>query len=324
MKAAVGMSSERSIPQFAPETFKAWFGRQPKQNHPRPRVLLFADTFNNYFLPQTARAAVEVLEDAGYEVVVPMGHVCCGRPLYDYGFLDEAKRYLRHVMCVLMPYVEHGIPIVLLEPSCWSVLRDEICGLFPERKEAHQIMENTFLLSEFLVQKAKYRPPQLHMDAVLHGHCHHKAIIRGAEHERKLLEQMQMNVHMLADGCCGMAGAFGFEADKYDISVKVGEHALLPAVRESRPAELIVADGFSCREQISQLTNRHALHMAEVLQLALRQGPERPAGELPEASLVREREQALRNSKVRTLAALGAMAAGGLVLACAMRSNRVG
>lgn len=319
MKAAVGMSLERSIPQFAPETFKTWFARQPRQNQTRPKVLLFADTFNNYFLPQTARAAVEVLEDAGYEVLVPMEHVCCGRPLYDHGFLDEAKRYLRNVMRVLTPYVEQGIPIVLLEPSCWSVLRDEINGLFPERKESHQIMENTFLLSEFLVQKAKYHPPQLHMDAVLHGHCHHKAIIRGAERERKLLEQMQMNVHMLSDGCCGMAGAFGFEAEKYEISVKIGEHALLPAVRKSRPTELIVADGFSCREQISQLTNRRALHMAEVLQLALHQRPECSASELPEASLVHEREQALRNSKLRTLAALGAMAVGGVALACALR-----
>ena len=109
------------------------------------------------------------------------------------------------------------------------------------------------------------------MDAVLHGHCHHKAIIRGAEPERKLLEQMQLKVRVLTDGCCGMAGAFGFEADKYDISVKIGEHALLPAVRNARPTELIVADGFSCREQISQLTDRRALHTAEVLQLALHQ-----------------------------------------------------
>ena len=121
----------------------------------RPKVLLFPDTFNNYFLPQTARAAVEVLEHAGYQVLVPMEHVCCGRPLYDYGFLDEAKRYLRHVMRVLGPYVEQGIPIVVLEPSCWSVLRDEIHGLFPEREETRQIMENTFLLSEFLIERAK-------------------------------------------------------------------------------------------------------------------------------------------------------------------------
>ena len=168
VKAAAGISQERSIPQFAPETFKAWFSKRAEGNGGRPKVLLFADTFNNYFLPQTARAAVEVLEHAGYQVLVPMEHVCCGRPLYDHGFLDEAKQYLRHVMRVLAPYVEQHIPIVLLEPSCWSVLRDEIHGLFPEREETRQIMESTFLLSEFLVEKANYRPPPLRMDALLH------------------------------------------------------------------------------------------------------------------------------------------------------------
>ena len=131
MKVAAGISPERSIPQFAPETFKAWFGRRPQQGAGRPQVLLFADTFNNYFLPQTARAAVEVLEHAGYQVLVPMENVCCGRPLYDHGFLGEAKQNLQHVMNLLVPYVERQIPIVLLEPSCWSVLRDEIHGLFP-------------------------------------------------------------------------------------------------------------------------------------------------------------------------------------------------
>ncbi len=319
MKAAVGMAAQRSIPQFAPETFKAWFGRRPQKDDGRPGVLLFADTFNNYFRPQTARAAVEVLEHAGYQVVVPREHVCCGRPLYDHGFLDEAKRYISHAMRVLVPYVEQGIPIVLLEPSCWSVLRDEIRGLFPEREETHKIMENTFLLSEFLVEKANYRPPALAMDALLHGHCHHKAILRAAEHERKLLEQMQVNVHLLNDGCCGMAGAFGFEAGKYDLSVNIGERVLLPAVRNARPSDLIIADGFSCREQISQRTDRHALHLAEVLQLALHNGP--ADGDLPESSLTREREQALRNSRRRTLAALGAIAAGGIALVLAARDK---
>jgi FAD/FMN-containing dehydrogenase/Fe-S oxidoreductase len=320
MKAAVGMAPQRSIPLFAPETFKAWFGKRPYQDDGRPKVLLFPDTFNNYFQPQTARAAVGVLEHAGYQVVVPKEHVCCGRPLYDHGFLGEAKRDLRHAMLVLVPYVEQGIPIVLLEPSCWSVLRDEILGLFPEREETSKIMESTFLLSEFLVEKANYLPLPLPMDALLHGHCHHKAILRGAEHERNLLEQMQLNVQVLNDGCCGMAGAFGFEADKYDLSVNIGERVLLPEVRNSRPNELIIADGFSCREQISQLTNRHALHMAEVLQLALHNGP--AEGDPPEAALVREREQALRSSRRRTLATLGAIAAGGIALALAMRNER--
>ncbi len=320
IKAIVGMAPKRSIPQFAPDTFKTWWGKRPVQNQGRAKVLLFADTFNNYFLPQTARAAVEVLEHAGYEVVVPVEHVCCGRPLYDHGFLDEAKQYLRHVMRVLAPYLDQGIPIVLLEPSCWSVLRDEIRGLFSEREETRRIMENTFLLSEFLVERADYRPPPLRMNALLHEHCHHKAILRGVHHEMHLLEQMQLQVHLVKDGCCGMAGAFGFEETKYDISVKVGELALLPAVRRARPTELIVADGFSCREQISQLSHRQALHTAEVLQLALHQ--DFAEGELPEAPFVRQREEALRRSKLRTMATLGALASGGLALACTLRSFR--
>jgi FAD/FMN-containing dehydrogenase/Fe-S oxidoreductase len=322
MKAAAGISPERCIPQFAPQTFKAWFCRRPQRGAGRPQVLLFADTFNNYFLPQTAHAAVEVLEHAGYQVLVPMEHVCCGRPLYDHGFLNDAKQHLRQVTRALAPYIERQIPIVLLEPSCWSVLRDEIHGLFPERQETRQIRENTFLLSEFLAERANYRPPPLRMDALLQEHCHRKAIIRGTGPERKLLEQMQLKVRVLTGGCCGMAGAFGFEADKYNISVKIGEHALLPAVRNARPTELIVADGFSCREQISQLTDRRALHTAEVLQLALHHGPQPAGDDLPEARLVRERERALSSSKVATLAALGAFAVGGVALSRIIRNAR--
>jgi FAD/FMN-containing dehydrogenase/Fe-S oxidoreductase len=319
IKATAGIAPDRAIPQFAPETFKTWFGKRPRKNHRRPQVLLFPDTFNNYFLPQTARAAVEVLEHAGYQVLVPSEHVCCGRPLYDHGFLDEAKRYLRRAMRVLVPYVERGIPIVLLEPSCWSVLRDEIHGLFPEREETRQIVENTFLFSEFLLDKADYYPPTLRMDAISHGHCHHKAIARDAEHERRLWERMQLNVHSLNDGCCGMAGGFGFEADKYDISVKIGEHGLLPAVRQARRNEVIIADGFSCREQISQLTNRRALHTAEVLQLALHHGP--GEGNLPEGALVRERARGLRSSRLATLATLGTLTAAGVALARVLRNR---
>ena len=319
MKVAAGMAPERSIPQFAPQSFKAWFAKRPQEHDRRPKVLLFADTFNNYFLPQTARAAVEVLEHAGYQVLVPMQHVCCGRPLYDHGFLDEAKRYLRYAMRVLVPYVERGFPIVLLEPSCWSVMHDEIHGLFPEREETRQIMENTFLLSEFLVEKANYRPPPLRMDAIVHGHCHHKSLVRDSDHERTLLESMQMNVNVLTDGCCGMAGAFGFEADKYDISVKIAEHALLPAVREAGPADLVVADGFSCREQISQLTTRRALHIAEVLQLALHRAP--ATGDCPEAALVREPTSDLRRSKLQAGATLAALAAGGIALARILQNH---
>jgi FAD/FMN-containing dehydrogenase/Fe-S oxidoreductase len=308
MKAAAGISPHRSIPEFAPETFQSWFSRRPKRYAGRQKVVLFPDTFNNHFFPRTARAAVAVLEHAGFDVEVPPGHICCGRPLYDYGFLDMAKQYLLRIFELLTPYAKAETPVIVLEPSCWSVLRDEIKGLFPERKETHMIMRNTFLLSEFLVKKADYHPPRLRMSGVLHGHCHHKAIIHGAEHEEQLLKDMQMRVRLLPSGCCGMAGSFGFEKSHYEVSVKVGEHALLPAVRGSGLNELIIADGFSCREQISQMSDRHALHLAEVLQLAIQEGPAGP-DLMPEQKLVAEHRRAIQKSKMETLAALGGLAA---------------
>ena len=315
MKSAVGMSQQRSIPEFAPETFKAWFRKHPRQFKGKKRAVLFPDTFNNFFFPRTARAAVNVLENAGFEVQVPLQHVCCGRPLYDYGFLDMAKEYLENIFKVLMPYVEEGTPIVVLEPSCWSVLRDEINGLFPERKETHKIMENTFLLSEFLMTKADYHPPGLRLSGIMHGHCHNKAIIKGAEHEQQLLKKMGMGVRTLTDGCCGMAGSFGYEEHHYDISKQIGEHALLPAVHKAGMAEVIIADGFSCREQIAQMTDRRALHIAEVLELALRHGPGGPEGMRPESEFVREHEAALRKSKMEAAATVGGLAAGAVALA---------
>ncbi len=309
MKLAVGMSPHRRIPDFAPETFQSWFVKRGKHISGMHKVVLFPDTFNNHFFPRTAKAAVEVLEHAGYDVEVPQGHVCCGRPLYDYGFLDMAKRYLERIFDALMPFAEKGIPIIVLEPSCWSVLRDEIHGLLPERKETHIIMQNTFLLSEFLVEKAQYHPPRLHRHGVMHGHCHHKAIIKGAEHEEKLFEQMHMKVEVLTDGCCGMAGAFGFEKEHYDVSAKVGERALLPHVRQAGTNEIIIADGFSCREQISQMTDRQGLHVAEVLQLAIQRGPAGPDSLMPEQKFVDEHRKEVHKSKMEAAAVVAGAAA---------------
>jgi FAD/FMN-containing dehydrogenase/Fe-S oxidoreductase len=320
VKSAAGISVRRSIPEFAPQTFQTWFSKRRRkgaQGRAAEKVVLFPDTFNNHFFPRTARAAVEVLEHAGYEVEVPRGHLCCGRPLYDYGFLDLAKDYLKKIFDTLAPYAAADVPIVVLEPSCWSVFHDEMRSLFPNRKETGQIKKNTFLLSEFLAEKAHYRPPRLNRSAIVHAHCHHKAIIRGAEHEKKLLEDMQMKVRVLSDTCCGMAGSFGFEEDHYDISSKVGEHGMLPAVRKAGLNEVIVADGFSCREQISQMTSRHGLHIAEVLQLAIQQGPAGPDDPLPERQFVEPHKRAIQNSKMQALALLGGLSAviGGAIAA---------
>ena len=210
-----------------------------------------------------------MLEAAGYQVVVPARALCCGRPLYDYGMLGLARRLVRQALDGLGPYVRAGIPIVGLEPSCVAVFRDELLGLFPADPDALQLSQQALLLSEFLVQKVRdYQPPRLAgRAAVVHGHCHHKALM-GMDDEQALLDRLGLSYQLLDSGCCGMAGGFGFERDHYDVSVKVGERALLPAVRTAAKNALIIADGFSCREQIAQTTDRQALHLAEVLHMA--------------------------------------------------------
>jgi Fe-S oxidoreductase len=233
-------------------------------------VLLWPDTFNNYFKPETAQAAVEGLESAGFQVTVPDKHLCCGRPLYDYGFLSMAKSYLERILRVLEPEIEAGTPLVVLEPSCCSVFRDELNGLMPESKLAYKLMEQTFTLAEFLEKKVEgYQPPKLHRKAIVQGHCHHKAIMR-LKGEKQVMDKMGLDYRLLESGCCGMAGSFGYEAEHYSTSLAIGERVLLPEVRKTESSTIILADGFSCKEQIEQQTGRRAVHLAEVLAMALR------------------------------------------------------
>jgi FAD/FMN-containing dehydrogenase/Fe-S oxidoreductase len=287
-KRMVGIAPERTIPAFASRTFKSWFHQRAPRNIGGPQVLLWADTFNNHFHPATAIAAVEVLEAAGYQVLVPPSQrarqtLCCGRPLYDFGMLNLAERLLRRTLDTLRPHIRAGIPLVGLEPSCVSVFRDELLNLLPNDEDAQRLARQTFLLSEFLGQQAAgYRPPRLRRKAVVHGHCHHKAVL-GMRDEERLLSQMGLDYQTLDSGCCGMAGAFGFERAHYDISLKVGERVLLPAVRTAAKDTLVIADGFSCREQIAQTTDRRALHLAQIIQMALRAGEAGPSGAYPEA-----------------------------------------
>ncbi len=307
-KKAAGMPRQRQIPAFAPETFQAWFRRRRPRNQGSPKVVLWPDTFNNYFFPETAKAAVEVLESAGYQVEVPRGHVCCGRPLYDYGFLRRAQHYLLSTIEALRPYLESGTPVVALEPSCCSVFRDELNGMFPRLPEAKQLMSQIFTLGEFLDKVASdYIPPRLRRNAVVHGHCHHKSIMR-LKHERELLKKMDLQTKELDSGCCGMAGSFGYEADKYEVSIACGERVLLPEVRKAGLGTLIIADGFSCKEQIAQQTDRSGLHLAEVLYLAQRYETQGPGGAYPEQVLVRPRQDAVRKSMKRAGIAIGALA----------------
>ena len=278
-----GITTERAMPAFAPRTFKQWWaGRRPRNVGKSP-VILWADTFNNHFHPQTAIAAVEVLEHAGFEVLSPRQTLCCGRPLYDFGFLGTAKTLLQEIMTTLHDPIEAGIPIVGLEPSCISVFRDELVNLFPRDHTAQTLSKQVFSLGEFLSTHAPegYEPPKLRRKALVHGHCHHKSIV-GMKGEDDILTRAGVDVESLDSGCCGLAGSFGFEPHKYDVSVAAGERVLAPRVREADPETLIVADGFSCREQIAHLTDRGALHLAQVLQMALRDGPGGADGPLPE------------------------------------------
>ncbi len=269
VKAMAGVAPQRTLPQFAARSFQSEYRKVAKGStkaDPAMTVLLWPDTWNNYFHPQVLGSAHKVLISAGFQVQFPAQHICCGRPLYDFGFLDQARSYLQKILQRLGPQIDAGMPFVMLEPSCASVFRDELINFFPESERAQKLARQTFLLSEVLARFAPgYRPPSLDgRKIVLHGHCHHKALM-GMGDELSLLKATDAQVTMLDSGCCGMAGPFGFEKDKYAVSQALGERVLLPAVRAAAPETILVTDGFSCREQIRQNSPRHALHLAEVL-----------------------------------------------------------
>jgi Fe-S oxidoreductase len=231
-------------------------------------VILWVDTFNNSFHPETSQAALDVLTAAGCTVSIPAQSLCCGRPLYDFGLLDQATAYLQRILTALAEPIDAGIPIVVLEPSCASVFRDELRSLLPDDPRAERLRTQTFLLSEFLERRVPgYVPPSLTRPILLHGHCHHKAVMKMTD-EESLLRKTGADLRVPDAGCCGMAGSFGFDAEKYEVSQAIGERVLLPAVRNMGADALIVSDGFSCREQIEQATGRRALHLADVLTLA--------------------------------------------------------
>ena len=283
-KAVMGIAPQRRLPIFAAPTFKEWFRQRGPRNQDAPRVILWPDTFNNYLHPEPLQAAVEVLEAAGYQVIVPRPSLCCGRPLYDQGMLDTAERLLRQILNTLEPEISAGTPIVGLEPSCVAVFRDELTNLFPNDEQARRLKKQAFTLGEFLERKVQnFQPPQWQRKAVVHMHCHHKAIMRTVP-EEAVLGKLGLDYTVLDSGCCGMAGIFGFEKDHYDVSIKCGERVLLPAVRSADQDTLIIADGFSCREQIAQTTDRRALHLAQVIQLAMHQDEKGVTRDSPEAA----------------------------------------
>jgi FAD/FMN-containing dehydrogenase/Fe-S oxidoreductase len=273
-KLAAGMDKRRDIPEFAPVTLQQWFRRRPAMNPDGPRVVLFPDTFNNHFHTDVGVACVEALEAAGWHVVMPEGHICCGRPLYDYGFLDMAERYLHRVLDALREDVRAGTPIVGMEPSCLAVFKDELSGMLPHDDDARRLRECAMHWSEFF-ERYEVDVPRATRQALLWGHCHHKAT-GGMDAEQQLLERMGLEVEEASGGCCGLAGSWGFESGRYDISLACGEQGLLPAVREADDETIVVANGFSCKTQLEQSgAGRRGLHVAKAMKLAREH---RPAG----------------------------------------------
>src|SRR5581483_1265042 len=248
--------------------------------------------------------------------------LCCGRPLYDFGMLDTAEDLLAETLAALHPHIQSGTPIVGLEPSCVAVFRDEMPDLFPHDEDARRLAGQFFTISEFLEHKTPhYKAPKLERKAIVHGHCHQRSVL-GLDAEKKLYGDMKLDHQVLDDTCCGMAGSFGFEEGKYDVSMKVGNLGVLKSVREIPKDTIIIADGFSCRTQIEQGTDRRALHTAQVLRMALEEGSAGAKGAYPEKKYLHLQGAGLHPTSVLLASvAAGALLGGGLLLWNNMKSR---
>jgi Fe-S oxidoreductase len=270
IKRIAGVARERHLPRLASKTYQKT-RLDPtnllQKSAPPQVVLLWPDTWNNYYYPQSLSAAEIILTEAGFQVETPRGHICCGRPLYDFGLLGAARSYLARVLRCMAPQIQAGLPFIFLEPSCASVFKDELLELFPSDPLAKRLSQRVWLLPDWLLESA----PQFGAgrlagaNVLVHGHCHHKAVFGGPESEVALLRAAGATVELIQAGCCGMAGPFGFEASKFEVSRTIAGQGLLPAVNAAGSSTVLVADGFSCREQIAQLSGRPAFHFAEVL-----------------------------------------------------------
>lgn len=274
VKRIAGVAPQRQLPKLASRpytrslTSSAGIPVSTQTRKASPQiVVLWPDTWNNYYHPQSLQAAERVLIEAGVRVFTPKRHICCGRPLYDFGLLDAARQYLADILDRMTPQIEAGVPFIFLEPSCASVFKDELPELFPADPRAQKLRGLVWLLADWLSTNAPgFAQDRLRGKRVLvHGHCHHKAVFGGPSSEVALLRRAGATVETIEAGCCGMAGPFGFEADKFEVSKTIANQGLLPAVASAAPDTLVVADGFSCREQIDQLGHRRAIHFAEAL-----------------------------------------------------------
>jgi Fe-S oxidoreductase len=259
-----GVAPQSAFPRYADEPFSHWFRTRSPRSASGQRVLLWPDTFNDFFRPQTLIAAVGVLESLGYEVTIPPQPLCCGRPLYDWGMLARAKMRWRRTLNALTAEIDARTPIIGVEPACVSAFRDELPNLFPDDQRARRLAKQTITLSEFLARADLPRLPRIDGRALVQIHCHHHAVLdEGAE--ASVLNRLGMSYEIMKSGCCGMAGSFGFERGKYDLSRAMAERAMAPQIRAAAADVQIIADGFSCRAQIERFTGRTTAHLAEVL-----------------------------------------------------------
>jgi len=289
----LGLSARRERPRWRRDVFEgaatrvgggvsparpANSGMGPDNDEDRPEVVLWVDTFNTYFEPENAHAALRVLQAAGYRVHVPTPTgrpPCCGRTFLNAGLVDEARREGRRLLSALSPWAERDVPVVGLEPSCLLTLRDELPSLLPG-EESSAVADVSLLLDEFLVREAEAGRAPLDLGpveartALVHTHCHQKALGRVGTTEMVLERIPGLEVHTIRSGCCGMAGAFGYEAEHYDISMTMGELDLLPTVRDADSEAWVVAAGVSCRHQIAHGASRESLTLAQALDASLR------------------------------------------------------
>jgi FAD/FMN-containing dehydrogenase/Fe-S oxidoreductase len=270
VKLAGGVHPKREAPYFAEQTFRQWFEQRPRVNAGGRRVMLFPDTFTNHFHTDVAKAVCEVIESVGFEVLIPPKVLCCGRPLFDYGMLGRARKMFEDVLDTLDPFITDGVPVIVPEPSCGASFRDELVEMLPHNQQAQRLSKQTFTLAEFL---EKFAPdaelPTINQKALVQKHCHHQSVM-GFDAEKRVFERLGVDADLPESGCCGLAGSWGFEMDKHDISMDCGERVIFPKVRAAADDTVVLADGFSCRTQIQQGTGRQAVHLAQLIRDALR------------------------------------------------------
>jgi Fe-S oxidoreductase len=256
-----GIDQRRPLPEFATESFRRWFADHPVA--PGDPVMLWVDTFTNGFTPEVGIAAVEVLEAAGYSVQIPQRQVCCGLTWISTGQLDGARKQLSRTLDALETAITQGIPVVGLEPSCTAVLRSDVVELLPDDDRAAKLKRLTKTVAELLTERGWAPPSLAGVEALAQPHCHQHAVM-GFNADQALLTQAGATLSTLG-GCCGLAGNFGVEKGHYEVSVAVAEQSLLPAVRAAQADTVVLADGFSCRTQLDQLSDRRGIHLAQLL-----------------------------------------------------------